>query len=216
MEREEWNRSAEKAVAKLAADMVVIPFENFAMCKYEVTQALWVAVMGKNPSTFMEADKPVDSVSWNDCQMFIELLNALPEVKSNCYIYRLPSQTEWEFACRAGAIGDYCNISDDIEITKEISKDMLSEVAWYDKNSDNQTHTIGEKLPNSFGLYDMLGNVGEWTSTENNGRRLICGGSWYNNENDCKASNVLGRRSGMRSGNVGFRLAADKKAPNAD
>ncbi len=123
--------------------------KHFYMAKYEVTQEQWETVTGMNPSQFKDAKKPVDSVSWNECAGFIEALNEkVPGLKA-----RLPTEAEWEYACRAGTATQY-SFGD--------SEDRLGEFAWYDGNSGSTTHPVGEKKPNAFGLHDMLGNVSEW------------------------------------------------------
>ena len=114
--------------------------------KYEVTQELWQAVMGSNPSHFNECgpDCPVEQVSWDDVQAFIAKLNA----REGGQRYRLPTEAEWEYAARAGTSGDrYGN---------------LDAIAWYVDNSRDRTHPVGQKAPNAWGLHDMLGNV--WPS----------------------------------------------------
>jgi len=116
----------------------------FEMGKYEVTQAQWEAVMGNNPSEFKGANLPVENVSWDDAQEFIQRLNA----RNDGYIYRLPTEAEWEYACRAGSSGNYAG--------------KLAAMAWYDDDSDNTTHPVGTKKPNAWGLCDMYGNVFEW------------------------------------------------------
>jgi formylglycine-generating enzyme required for sulfatase activity len=118
--------------------------QPFEMGKYEVTQAVWEALMGSNPSEFRGANLPVENVSWLDAQEFIEKLNA----RNDDYIYRLPTEAEWEYACRAGSSGNYAG--------------KLDQVAWYDDDSGNTTHPVGKKQPNAWGLYDMHGNVFEW------------------------------------------------------
>jgi formylglycine-generating enzyme required for sulfatase activity len=119
--------------------------EGFYMGKYEVTQAQWRRVMGNNPSKHKGCDQcPVEYVSWYDAQEFIKKLNA----QNDGYTYKLPSEAEWEYACRAGTTGDYAG--------------DLDSMAWYGQNSGNQTHPVGQKQPNAFGLYDMYGNVWEW------------------------------------------------------
>jgi len=141
--------------------------EGFYMGRYEVTQRQWQQVMGDNPSYFKGENLPVEHVSWNDAQQFLQKLNAM----NDGFFYRLPSEAEWEYACRAGTTGDYAG--------------NLDSIAWYPNNSgrqyldameiagssnyvkritDNggQTHPVGQKQSNAFGLYDMHGNVWEW------------------------------------------------------
>ena len=116
------------------------------MGKYEVTQDQWQAVMGSNPSEYKNCggNCPVDSVSWEAIQLFIGRLND----RHDGHSYRLPTEAEWEYAAGAGAAGTPTGNLDD--------------VAWYDGNSGGQTHPVGQKKPNAWGLYDMLGNVWEW------------------------------------------------------
>ena len=123
---------------------------SFAIGKYPVTQAQWTQVMGHNPSQFPGRDdqSPVDSVNWRDAQAFIQRLNQLTG-----HAYRLPSEAEWEYACRAGSTAQWY-FGDD--------ESQLPDHAWYDSNSGNRTHPVGKKEPNAFGLYDMHGNVYEW------------------------------------------------------
>jgi formylglycine-generating enzyme required for sulfatase activity len=115
----------------------------FEIGKYEVTQVQWQAVMGSNPSTIKGDDHPVETVSRDEVHNFIAKLNE----KSDGYRYRLPSEAEWEFTARAGT---------------DSSPKSLEEVAWYAANSDDESHPVGKKKPNAWGLYDMLGNVREW------------------------------------------------------
>jgi len=123
--------------------------EPFYMGKYEVTQAQWKAVMGENPSRFKGDDHPVENVSWEDVQQFIQKLNA-KEGKEAC---RLPTEAEWEYAARAGTTTIYSFGN---------NASQLGNYAWYDENSGNTTHPVGDKPPNPWGLYDMHGNVWEW------------------------------------------------------
>jgi formylglycine-generating enzyme required for sulfatase activity len=116
----------------------------FEMGKYEVTQGQWQAIMGSNPSTIKGDDHPVETVSKNDAHDFLARLNA----QNDGYKYRLPTEAEWEYAARAG--------------TAEPQVASLDEVAWYGANSEDETHAVGMKKPNAWGLYDMLGNVREW------------------------------------------------------
>ncbi|MCQ2148497.1 MAG: formylglycine-generating enzyme family protein, partial [Bacteroidales bacterium] len=132
---------------KLASDMVYVESDagSFYICKYEVTQRLWKEVMGDNPSQMQGDDLPVEQVSWNDCQAFITKLNELTG-KS----YRLPTESEWEYACRGGKYSKGYEYS---------GSDDIDKVAWYDGNSEGKSHPVGQKQPNELGLYDMSGNV---------------------------------------------------------
>ena len=123
--------------------------KDYYMGETQVTQALWQAVMGENPSEFKGDDqRPVESVSWNDCQDFIEQLNRITGEH-----FRLPTEAEWEFAARSGNESKGCRYA---------GSNDLDEVAWYDGNSNSQTHQVATKQPNELGLYDMSGNVWEW------------------------------------------------------
>ena len=127
--------------------------DDFYMAKYETTQGQWKSIMGSNPShfRFWGGSRPVEQVSWNDVQDFIGLLNQ--QTKSN---HRLPTEAEWEYAARSGGKSEkYSGTSNDKE---------LGDFAWFDLNSDGQTHPVGRKKPNELGLYDMTGNVEEWVT----------------------------------------------------
>ena len=120
---------------------------GFYMSRYEITQAQWQAAMGKLPAydvQFKAHDLPVDNADFDDAVHFINKLNSL----NDGYNYRLPSEAEWEYACRAGTTGD--------------TYGDLDKIAWVRDNSDDKTHPVGGKQPNAFGLYDMLGNIQEW------------------------------------------------------
>ena len=202
-------------IAKLEADMIPIPGQDYALCKYEVTQALWEAVTGGNPSKFKGKTRPVESVSWDDCQKFLDLLNALPEVKASGRPFRLPTEDEWDFASRAGSIGRYshkssallageiyCKLADGTEI----DGDSLGEIAWFRDNSGGKTHPVGQKKPNAFGLYDMEGNVEEWVSTEGKRNFGTCGRNW-----DDSAGIKLVINSGFNFISGPLPLALDEK-----
>lgn len=122
---------------------------SFKISRYEVTQKLWKAVMGKNPSSFKGDNNPVENVSWKDCQAFITKLNRLTGLN-----FRLPKEAEWEFAARGGVESKDCIYS---------GSNDANDVAWFKNNSDDKTHPVGTKAPNELGLYDMTGNVWEWT-----------------------------------------------------
>jgi formylglycine-generating enzyme required for sulfatase activity len=143
--------------------------QGFYMEKYEVTQSQWKAVMGQNPSRFRGDNLPVEMVSWDDAMAFIARLNA----QRDGYNYRLPTEAEWEYACRAGTSRDYAGDPDGIawyannsgQLHLDAAEIFLTDPHNYEKRiADNrgQTHPVGSKLPNSFGLFDMLGNVAEW------------------------------------------------------
>ncbi len=225
-------RAAETLVRAIERDMVIIPagrfemgsndglsdekpvhtvlIKQFALSKHEVTQGQWRAVMGSNPSHFKDCgdDCPVEYVSWDDAQDFVLKLSQLAG-----NTYRLPSEAEWEYACRAGGDDSYCGGND------------LGTLAWVDGNSGSRTHRVGQKQANPFGLYDMTGNVWEWTQDCWNdsyrgapadgsawargecGRRVERGGSWSNIPYLARAANRSRDPTGDRNLNVGFRGA---------
>lgn len=161
--------TAQRALEGLA-EMVVLPEpfpgtgEELAFGKYEVTQDLYAAVMGENPSHFKgDLRLPVEMVSWYDAVAFCDTLT---KMVGGVVEVRLPTDAEWEFAARAGQNFAYAG------------SDNPDEVAWTHENSQQRTHPVGQKKPNAWGLYDMSGNVSEWTSTEQYQRQVCRGGSW--------------------------------------
>ena len=187
----------------------------FYMGKYLVTQEQWEAVMGGNPSYFKGPKNPVEQVSWDDCQEFLAKRNA----KSAAGVgkFQLPSEAQWEYACRAGSTTRFC-FGDD--------ESKLGEYAWYGANSGNTTHPVGEKKPNAWGLYDMHGNVWEWcadrydyeyyansptddpTGPATGTCRVFRGDCWFNPAWLCRSANRFkgGPGPGMRAGLLGLRV----------
>lgn len=186
-----------------------VTLSGYYIGKTEVTQALWEAVMGSNPSRFKGDDLPVECVSWDDCQEFIRKLNALTGQN-----FRLPTEAEWEFACRGG---------NNSRGYKYSGSNNLGSVAWYDDNSGGKTHLVGTKAPNELGIYDMSGNVWEWcadwyggysSSAQTNPKgpydgsdRVGRGGSWSNNVWNCRSSYGDDDYPTFRIYNLGLRLA---------
>lgn len=128
---------------------------DFYMGKYEVTQKLWFVIMNNNPSTMTNDNYPVNNISWDDCQLFIQKLNAITGRN-----FRLPTETEWEYAAKAHLNAD--GIQSDTPYRYAGTNGNLSDYAWYSSNSGGRIHVVGGKQPNDFGLYDMSGNVIEW------------------------------------------------------
>ena len=200
----------QKVIPELLANMVPIPGKDFKLGKYEVTQLQWRYVMCNAPSLFDGVDKPVVNVSWYDCHEFLKKLNDMPEVKASGLVFRLPTEAEWEYACRAGATGEYCKLADGTEITKN----TLDDVAWFDDNSGGKTHPVGQKKPNAFGLYDMHGNVWEWCEDlyrAGYSYRVRRGGSWnLGDASSCAAGYRGNDNPGGSFSYLGFRLAASQ------
>ena len=136
--------------------------KGYWMGKYEVTQAQYEAIIGTNPSNFKGANLPVEMVSWDDAMEFCAVLTVIEKVKGRLpegYEYTLPTEAQWEYACRAGtttALNSGKNLSGWNACPE------MDEVGWYDYNSDDKTHPVGQKKPNAWELYDMHGNVREW------------------------------------------------------
>jgi formylglycine-generating enzyme required for sulfatase activity len=185
---------------------------DYYLGKYEVTQAEWLVVMGKNPSKFKSERRPVDSVSWNDAQEFIARLNAASGRR-----YRLPTEAEWEYAARSGGKNEKWAGTND--------ERTLGAYAWYGGNSDDKTHVVGTKLPNALGLYDMSGNVAEWcqdrygdvyyeerpgdspSGPQLGERRVRRGGAWNNTPRLVRATLRDSGAPDNRSYDIGLRVA---------
>ena len=182
---------------------------SFELGKYEVTQAQWKAVTGKSPSRFRGDNRPVETVSWDDVQEFLKKQNS----RNDGYAYRMPTEAEWEYAARAGRRG---------------APGSLETLAWLDQNSGNQTHDVGQKLPNAWGLYDMFGNVWEWVEdwyeegyyAQSSGmdphgpakgvRRVLRGGSWIYLPKYSRASVRFFNIPSLHYDDLGFRCAREK------
>ena len=180
--------------------------------KYEVTQAQWQRVMGNNPSIFKGRNKPVEKVSWDDVQSFIRKLNL-----QTGQDYRLPTEAEWEYACRSGG-----------KEQKYCGGNNADSVAWYVDNSRSTTHNVGQKQANDLGLYDMSGNVWEWVQDRYDGDyykdspvdnpkgatsgsdRVRRGGSWYGFALYLRSAVRYNDSPGYRLGSLGFRLARSR------
>ncbi len=206
---------------------------DYYLGAFEVTQVQYEKVMGKNPSYFQgdnvaerhpqtgqrikevdSSNHPVEAVSWEDAVEFCLRLSELPEEKSAGRVYRLPTEAEWEYACRAGSTTAF-SFGDE--------PDSLDDYAWFSNNSDFKTHPVGEKKPNAWGLYDMHGNVLEWCSdryaeypkdtvSDPSGPRegvirVNRGGSWLNEAAFCRSSRRGKFHPANRSGDFGFRVA---------
>lgn len=188
-----------------------VTVDDFKIGETQVTQALWVAVMGSNPSRFTgNPSRPVDQVTWNECMQFISKLNEITGRN-----FRLPTEGEWEFAARGG------NQSNGY---KYAGSNDIGTVAWYSGNANSTTHPVSQKLPNELGLFDMSGNLYDWCSDwygdyneasqinpkgpSTGTAKVSRGGCWYGNARYCRVSHRRGveMTSGKRS-DQGLRLA---------
>ena len=191
-----------------------VTLSSFYIGKYEVTQEEWKAVIGRNPSNFRGTRRPVEMVSWDDCQTFIQRLNQLTGLR-----FRLPTEAEWEFAARGGNTGKNHGY-------KYSGSTSIDAVGWYFGNSGNQTHPVGRKQANELGLYDMTGNVWEWcqdwygsyssqaqtnptgpTSPTSAIGRVIRGSSWDGYAQSSRLSYRGFNSPSHRSSGLGLRLA---------
>ena len=193
----------------------VIITKGYWLAETPTTQRLWQAVMGANPSRFQGDDlRPVENVSWHDSNEFIDILNSSLRSSSDSAKlgrFRLPTEAEWEYACRAGTTGKY-----------NVSGESLDNLGWYAKNSNKTTHAVGCKRANAWGLYDMHGNVYEWcadwygdypngtvtdpTGPSSGSSRVLRGGSWFFNARDCRSAFRNCSGPAIRYYNCGFRL----------
>ncbi len=200
------------------------PVHNVTLSDYyigetEVTQELWQAVMGSNPSSFSGAQRPVEKVSWDDCQTFITKLNQLTGQR-----FRLPTEAEWEFAAKGGAQSRGYTYS---------GSNTIGDVAWYYDNSyalgssnpNYGTHDVATKAPNELGIYDMSGNVYEWcqdwygsysssaqtnpTGPTSGSDRVLRGGGWSSSAEGCRAEYRNKNTPTRRNSYIGLRLALE-------
>ncbi len=185
-----------------------VSVSDYYIGKYEITQNQWILIMNKNPSSMKGNNLPVENVSWNEVQEFITKLN----MKTG-KTFRLPTEAEWEFAAKGG------NHSKGNDFSGSYS---IEEVAWYKFNSDTNSHQVGQKKANELGIYDMTGNVCEWCSDwygdyssgdQNNPQgaptgqdRVVRGGGWYFNPQNCRVSSRLNIRPKKTYNSIGFRL----------
>jgi formylglycine-generating enzyme required for sulfatase activity len=168
---------------------------SFYIGKYPVTQKQWEKIMGSNPSHFKGENLPVESVSWVDVQQFVTKINEQEKINGYC----LPSEAEWEYACRAGTQTKYFFGNDESK---------LYEYAWFNKNSEGKTHQVGQKKPNQYGLYDIYGNVCEWVQDEWNDNYNISPSdniAWEEGEDSCRVT-----RGGSWDSDFGLCRSADR------
>ena len=191
----------------------VIITKGFYMLTTEVTNAQWYSVMENIPSVWKQPQRPVEKVSWDDIQVFIKKLNE----KEKTSIYRLPTEAEWEYACRAGnSTAWYCGDTDE----------NLGDYAWFNINSGFHTNLVARKLPNAWGLYDMHGNVWEWCSdnygeypnetvtdpkgTASGSDKVARGGCWLGSSVHNRSATRLNLGKDRKGNLTGFRIVAEK------
>jgi formylglycine-generating enzyme required for sulfatase activity len=195
----------------------IVSIKAFAMGKFEVTQDEWHAIMGNRPGMFKGERLPIEQITWKLAKEFTRKLS-----EKTGKTYRLATEAEWEYAARAGTESDYYFGS---------QGDQLGDYAWYDDNSNETTHTVGQKLPNKFGLFDMYGNVWEWTEdcwnknysgapTDGSAwvvgdcsMRVVRGGSWFNKLRSFKSSSRMKFSSEIRYSSRGIGLRVVRETP---
>ncbi len=194
-----------------------VSIDSFYIGKYETTQAQWKKVMGENPSyNSAHSRLPVENVSWNEIQRFLRRLN-----KKTGLTFRLPTEAEWEYACRAGTQTPFCSGSD---------ASILNEYAWFNINAADETHVVGTRIPNQWGLYDMHGDVSEYVGDGRRGylsrkehnpkgtsstiRAIHRGGCWFYPARLCRSANRMTYEKDVRTHIIGFRLSIDKESIN--
>lgn len=190
-----------------------VTLSDYYIAETEVTQELWYAVMGNNPSNFTRSSRnPVENVSWHDCQTFIQKLNQLTGLR-----FRLPTEAEWEYAARGG---------NQSKGYKYSGSNRIDDVAWYTGNSGSATHEVAKCYSNELGIYDMSGNVWEWCSdwygsysigtafdpegASSGSFRVRRGGSWDSFASNCRVAYRGNNTPGNRHGDYGFRLACSR------
>ena len=194
--------------------------EGFWMGETPVTQEQWSAVNNANPSYFKGSQHPIESVDWNQAMRFAQQLSKIHPSLA----IQLPTEEQWEYACRAGTESAF---NDGSACKKPTGRDSsLEKLGWFDANSKGKTHPVKEKQPNAWGLYDMHGNVWEWCydhmiddhdrRDDNNAKRVLRGGSWSDRARDCRSAYRVGGRPGFRFQFLGLRLAAGQEPVAAE
>ena len=204
----------------LGDDTVVTLTQGYWLGVTEITQAQWQAIMDfyPNPSRFKGSDRPVETVSWNDIERYVDRLNRRERAANRLpvgYEYGLPTEAQWEYACRAGSEGNYAG--------------DLETMDWYITNSGGETHPVAQKQPNIWGFHDMMGNVREWCADWYGGYpgaqvnnpigpptgqfRVQRGGSWANTKGACRIAFRQWWKPDLSSPTLGFRLALVPSRP---
>ncbi len=204
------NETASNHTYKMDLEMIQIPNRNFEMLRTELTQKLYISVLGENPSNFKGINLPVEQVSWyeaiNFCNALSKKYGFIPAytidgknitLNNSADGFRLPSSDEWQYAARGGK--DYIYAG----------SDNIDEVAWFSGNSGRSTHPVKQKKPNGYGLYDMSGNVCEWcwdANPSNSEEHYIHGGSWYYGSGFCNITDWYLRKGSVKGSGIGFRV----------